>query len=165
MKFADLILRIYSLVILAANILKHPYLLIIRLYWGYAFFVTGKGKLMDIENKTAFFEQLNIPFPQLNVILAGSTECIGGLLLVLGLGSRIAAIPLIGTMCVAYATAHKTELLGVFEDPNAFLDAPPFLFLCACVVVFLFGPGIISFDAIIAWWLKKKTGKSLPPSK
>ncbi len=39
--------------------------------------------------------------PQLNVYLAGGTECIGGILLLLGLGSRFISIPLIFTMIIA----------------------------------------------------------------
>ena len=56
-------------------------LLVIRLYWGWSFFLSGKGKLLNLEKTTAFFTELNLPLPKLNALMAGSAECGGGLLL------------------------------------------------------------------------------------
>ena len=122
-------------------------LLVIRGWWGWSFFLTGKGKLMHLDKTAAFFADLAIPLPKLNAILAGSTECFGGLLLLLGLGSRLVSVPLIFTMLVAYATADKEALAGIFSDPDKFTGATPFLFLLACVIVLAFGPGKLSLDA------------------
>jgi putative oxidoreductase len=124
-------------------------LLILRAWWGWSFFLTGKGKLLNLDQPTAYFEQLGIPAPKLNAILAGSVECFGGLLLLLGLGSRVVTVPLIGTMGVAYATAHRAELRGIFSKPDDFTSAPPFLFLLTCLVVFAFGPGKLSLDYLL----------------
>jgi putative oxidoreductase len=77
-------------------------------------------------------------------------------LLLLGLGSRLVSVPLMFTMGVAYATAHREELGKIFSDPDKFTDAPPFLFLLASVIVFAFGPGKISVDAL---WGKKAAAK------
>src|SRR4051812_16334618 len=82
-------------------------LLLIRVWWGWSFFLTGKGKLTALEKTTAFFTDLHIPAPKLNAIVAGSTECLGGALLLLGLFSRVISVPLIFTMLVAYATADR----------------------------------------------------------
>jgi len=38
------------------------------------------GRLMCIDKFARFLRELGIPMPKLNVILAGSTECFGGLL-------------------------------------------------------------------------------------
>ena len=130
-------------------------LLLVRGWWGWSFFLTGKGKLMNLDGTTAFFTDLGIPMPKLNAILAGSTECFGGLLLLLGLGSRLVSVPLIFTMLVAYATADKEALHAILSDPDKFTGATPFLFLLACVIVFAFGPGKISLDAL----LFRKTAK------
>ena len=70
---------------------------------------TGRGKLLNIERTAGFFESIDIPLPLVNAYAAGITECVGGLLLLIGLGSRLAAIPLVVTMLVAYATAHREE--------------------------------------------------------
>jgi putative oxidoreductase len=72
--------------------LQTPLLLIIRLYWGWEFFLTGKGKLMNLDRTTEFFASIDIPLPKLNAILAASTECFGGLLLMAGLMSRLSAL-------------------------------------------------------------------------
>ncbi|MEY2880107.1 MAG: inner membrane protein YphA [Verrucomicrobiota bacterium] len=128
---------------------QHILLLALRLWWGWSFFLTGKGKLLDLEKPTAFFTELGIPLPKLNAILAGTTECFGGLLLLLGLFSRAASVPLVFTMGVAYATAHREQLVKIFSDTDKFTEATPFLFLLASLIVFSFGPGKLSLDALI----------------
>jgi len=140
-----------------ANFLQSPLLLAIRLYWGWQFFLTGKAKLMDIPTFTERFTNWGVPMPKLNVIMAGSTEAGCGLLLAAGLFARPAAIPLIGTMTVAYLTAHKDVLHGIFDDPDAFVSAAPFLFLLAAMIVLAFGPGKLSLDALL--------GKNKGPAK
>ena len=128
--------------------LQSPLLLILRLYWGWQFFITGKAHLMNLDQTTSFFQSLNIPMPRLNAIMAGSTECVGGLLLLLGLGSRVVTVPLVGTMLVAYLTADRDKVTGIFQNPDAFVTATPFLFLLAVLIVLIFGPGEFSMDAL-----------------
>ena len=133
-----------------AAYLQSPLLLVIRLYWGVSFAQTGWGKLMNLDRTTEFFTSLNLPMPRLNAIAAGSTECLGGVLLALGLFARPAAVPLTFTMIVAYATADREALLGIFSAPDKFLGADPFLFLFASLLVLAFGPGKLSLDALLA---------------
>jgi len=130
----------------------------IRLYWGWGFFQTGKGKLLNLEKTTAFFADLNLPLPQLNAIAAGAVEGVGGLLMMVGLASRCVSGALAFTMGVAYTTAHREELGQLFSDPDKVTEAAPFLFLLASVIVVAFGPGKISVDA----WLGKKRGATAP---
>ena len=139
-----------------AAYLQSPLLLVIRLYWGLAFAQTGWGKLMNLDRTTEFFASLHLPMPRLNAIAAGSTECLGGVLLALGLFARPAAVPLIFTMIVAYATADREALLGIFSAPDKFLGADPFLFLFAALIVLAFGPGKLSLDALL---FKKSAAK------
>ena len=94
-----------------ASWLQSPLLLVLRLYWGWSFFLTGKGKLLNLDRTTDFFTELHLPLPKLNAIMAGSTECFGGLLLLLGLFARPVAVPLTFTMIVAYATADREAQL------------------------------------------------------
>lgn len=129
--------------------LRSPLLLAIRLYWGWQFFLTGKGKLLNLSRPTAFFARLNIPFPHLSAIIVGSTECFGGLLLLLGLGSRFITPIFIFQMAVAYATSEQEAVHSLFSDPDKFVSAAPFLFLFASVIIFVFGPGRLSLDALI----------------
>ena len=116
-------------------------LLVIRLYWGWSFFLTGKGKLLNLEKTTAFFTELNLPLPKLNALMAGSAECVGGLLLMAGLGSRRVSVPLMATMGVADATAHRGEAGKMVSEADPFTEAAPFLFLRASAIVFVVGPG------------------------
>jgi putative oxidoreductase len=151
----SLIQQAYELLIAAGTALQSPLLLIIRLYWGWQFFQTGKGKLTNLPKVTEFFRSLHIPFPGFNAALAGSTECFGGLLLLVGLGARLVSLPLAFVCVVAYLTAEFDKLKQIFTDPDKFLSADPFLFMLAAIIVFAFGPGIFSVDWLIARKLRR----------
>jgi putative oxidoreductase len=141
----------YRFLIQAGNLLRSPLLLLIRLCWGIQFFQTGLGKLMDIEKPIHYFTSLHIIFPAANAYLVGCTEMIGGALLTIGLASRLASIPLIFTLIVAYLTTEQEALgkLFSFTDIDPFLTAAPFLFLFACLIIMAFGPGVFSVDYLI----------------
>jgi len=132
-----------------ASYLQSPLLLIIRLYWGWSFAQTGWGKLTLLERTTNFFASLNLPAPKLNAIMAGGTECLGGILLALGLFARPASVPLIFCMVVAYWTADREAVVALTSDPDKFVSAAPFLFLLASLIVLAFGPGKFSLDALL----------------
>ncbi len=144
-----LVTNSYRCLICAASSLQPIFLLAIRLYWGWQFFMAGKGKLGDIDKVAGFFHSLGIPHPTLNAYLAGSAECFCGLFLLLGFASRLATLPLIFTMIIAYVTAENEALRSIFSDPDKFTAATPFLFLLAVVIVLLFGPGPISVDGLL----------------
>jgi putative oxidoreductase len=141
--------RGYGLFARCASFLACPFLLIVRVYWGWQFFGTGKAKLGDIPAFTERFANWGIPLPHFNVILAGSTEAICGLLLLAGLASRLVSIPLIFIMIVAYLTAETEALHAFFSDPDKFVSATPFQFMFAAILVLIFGPGLFSLDWII----------------
>ena len=156
-----LIRRGYNLLVRAASSLQSPFLLAVRLYWGCNFFLTGKGKLTGHDKAVEFFTSLDIPFPSISAWLAGTTECVGGLLLILGLASRLTALPLIFTMIVAYATSELDAVKAVFSDPDKFTEATPFLFLLASIIILIFGPGAFSLD----WLLARTSTASRPPHR
>lgn len=136
----------YGLLIRVASSLKCPFLLCVRLYWGWQFFQTGKGKLQHHDQVTEFFTTLHIPFPGPNATLVGLTECCGGLLLLVGAATRLAAIPLIVTLIVAYLTDGIEVVKNIFNEPDKFVTAEPFLFLFAATILLIFGPGAVSID-------------------
>jgi len=144
-----LLKTLQSLLTRAGALLQSPVLLVVRLYWGWHFIGTGWGKLHNLKTVTEYFGSLGIPAPHLNAIMAASTECVGGTLLLLGLLSRFASLALIGVMCVAYATAEIDTVRVIFSNPDKFLGADPFLFLYASVLVFAFGPGRIALDSVL----------------
>jgi putative oxidoreductase len=138
--------------------LQSPFLLIIRLYWGWQFFLTGKGKLLHLDKVAGFFANLHIPFPKFNAALTGSVETSCGLLLLLGLGSRIATVPLLIVLIVAYLTADFDKVQNIFSNPDGFLSATPFLFMLTVIIVLIFGPGAFSLDDLIARIRGEKKG-------
>jgi putative oxidoreductase len=139
------------------------FLLLIRLYWGWQFHITGMGKLTNIPKVTGYFQSLGIPFPAFNAYLAGSTEFFGGLLLLLGLGCRVTTIPLIITMIVAYLTASPDAVKNIFSKPDDFTSDAAFLFLLASVIIFLFGPGPLSLDGLIGRIIKARAARETAP--
>jgi putative oxidoreductase len=133
-----------------ASALRSPLLLAIRLYWGFQFALTGWGKLHNLERVTGFFATLGIPFPHANAVFVAGIEFAGGILLILGLGSRLTGLLLTGDMAVAYLTADRAALLAIFSDPPKFFGADPFTFLFASLLILIIGPGSASLDALIA---------------
>lgn len=132
-------------------------LLIFRLTWGWQFFQTGLGKLQNHERVVGFFTSLGIPAPALNAWFVGGVECVGGLLLLVGVFSRPVALVLAGNMLVAYLSVEedRAALFGVFGALDPFLTAAPFFFLLTSVIVLAFGPGKISVDGLLAGREKK----------
>jgi putative oxidoreductase len=138
------------LLIRAGSSLQSPFLLAIRLYWGWQFMETGWGKLTDIGKVIGFFTDLGILVPALNAYFVSALEFGGGVLLILGLGSRLIALPLVIDMIVAYITADREALFSIFSNPDKFTAAAPYTFLVASLIVLIFGPGRFSLDTLLA---------------
>lgn len=85
-------------------------LLLIRLLLAYAFLGPAMEKWGNMEATIAWFGNadwgLGLPFPALNAYMAATTEIVGVVLLVLGLGTRFISIPLIFVMLMAWFTVH-----------------------------------------------------------
>ena len=112
-------------------------------------FVSGRTHLSDVPAMVQRFQEWGVPFPTFNVYVSGLTECACGLLLLAGFASRLITIPLIVNFCVAYLTASREVLLNIFNDPDAFVSDAAFLFLLVSCIVFIFGPGAFSIDAVL----------------
>lgn len=138
----------YSSLIKVGNFLQSFILLAMRLFWGWQFFSTGFNKLSDISPIIEYFQSLGIPLPTLNAYLVASIECVGGLCLMLGLASRLVSIPLMIVMVGALLTAYPDTISKIVEDPLSVAALTPFTFLLTSLIVFAFGPGIFSLDAL-----------------
>src|SRR6201993_4333806 len=145
-----LIAKAYALFSRLSSKLQSPLLLAVRLYWGWQLVQSGWGKLHRLDGVTEFFASLNIPFPHVNAILVSNLEFFGGMLLILGLASRLTGLVLTGNMLVAYLTADREALGSIFSDPGKFYNADPYTFLFASVLMLIFGAGLFSADAILA---------------
>jgi putative oxidoreductase len=125
--------------------------LLTRLVVGWGFHVTGHGKLGNLEKVTGFFTDLGIPFPGANAAFIAGLEFVGGLFLILGLGTRIFAALLSCSMIVALLTADKAAFIEKFPpDPT---DVPSFTYLLFLIWLALFGPGPVSLDYFLSKWL------------
>ena len=136
--------------------LQSPFLLAVRLYWGWQFALTGWGKMHNIAKITVFFASLNIPFPAFNAHFIAGLEFFGGILLILGLGTRLVAFLMAANMLVAYWTADREALTSVFSDPGKFYVADPFTFLFASLIVLIFSAGFFSLDHTLAKRMKEQ---------
>ncbi len=126
-------------------------LVLARLSVGLLFLSTGWGKVHDIPKVTGFFRELHIPAPGLNAVVVAYSELICGSLLVVGLCTRLATVPLIVSMIVAILTAKLADIHGVFD----LVGADEFTYLCMLVVLFVMGPGKVSIDRFISQRLEE----------
>ena len=133
----------------AASALQSPFLLAVRLYWGWQLAQTGWGKLHNLAKITDFFASLNIPFPATNAHFVSGLEFVGGILLIVGLGSRLISLLLAVNMFVAYWTADHEALVAFFSDPDKFVAAAPYVFLFAALMILIFGAGWFSVDTLL----------------
>ena len=111
---------------------------------------TGWGKLHKLAKVTEFFTSLGVPLPAMNAPFIVGLEFVGGILIMLGLGSRLLAFLLTCDMLVAFVTADREALFSVFSDPDKFYAAAPYTFLVAFSIVLIFGPGKFALDQLLA---------------
>jgi putative oxidoreductase len=148
------LLRLNPRIASAFSSLQSAMLLAVRLYWGFQFAQTGWGKLHNLVKITGFFASLNIPFPGFAAPFVSTLEFVAGILLMLGLFSRLIALLLACNMFAAYWTADREALSAVFSDPGKFYAADPYTFLFASLMVLIFGAGFFAVDTLVAKRLK-----------
>ena len=134
---------------------QSPFLLIVRLYWGWQFAQTGWGKLHNLPKIAEYFGTLNLPYPAFTAAFVANVEFIGGILLIVGLASRLTGLVLAINMFVAYWKADHEALKSVLSNPGKFYVADPYTFLFASMMVLIFGAGLFSLDTVIARRLER----------
>jgi putative oxidoreductase len=148
--------KVYGWFLRGANACQAVFLLAVRLYWGWQFWQAGWGKAQHIPKVVDYFTSLGIPAPALNAHFIAWLEVVGGILLALGLGSRLIAFPLTIDMIVAYIVGDREALGSILSDPDKFYAATPYTFLFASLIILFFGPGWFSLDTAIAWYRKRR---------
>ena len=133
--------------------LQSPFLLLVRLYWGWQLAQSGWGKLHHLSSVGEYFATLGLPMPAQMAVFIASVEFFGGILLALGLASRMTGLVLTVNLTMAYLIGDREALLSFFSDPDKFTAAAPFAFLVVALVVLIFGAGRISADTAIAFLL------------
>jgi len=158
MSFSSQVSRTLRLGAVAAAALAFLPPLVTRLVMGQAFFLTGRGKLQNPEGVIGFFTSLGIPFPELNAAFVSRLEFYGGIALVLGLLTRLAAAGLASTMVVALMTADRESLLEALRmsGDTGLTDVVPFVYLLFLAWLIIYGPGPVSLDALLARWLRRR---------
>jgi putative oxidoreductase len=148
----------------AADLLRPLVQLATRLAVGQLFLVAGTGKFGHLGKVGEDFKKLDIPAPDIMAPFVATVETLGGALLILGLGTRFAALFLCGVMGVAIATAHKAELQAALvlkpEYGQHLLDLLPAATLLLLLWLLAFGAGAISADRVIA---RKRASRMIAP--
>jgi putative oxidoreductase len=135
--------------------------LLARLTVGYAFVESGWGKVHNLETVAEYFAELGIPAPAFQATFVSFVELICGSLVLIGFATRLAALPLIGTMVVALITAKASDISG-FSDLIGTIE---FCYAVLLAWLSLAGAGKISIDLAIARRLAAPTsGTSMRPA-
>lgn len=143
-------------------------IIILRLMAGGVFFSEGILKFVYTNQGLGRFTKLGFPMPDVTANFVAFTEIVGGLLLIFGLLTRIAAFYFILEMMVAILSTKIALYLGT--SPLPLPPAPPkigfwavmhetrsdYAQLMACLFLLLEGAGVRSVDRI----LKKKQSYS-----
>ena len=135
-------------------------LLILRIGMGGYLATHGWGKVQMVMNDQAamFGDPIGIG-PALSLYLVAFAEFVCAILVILGLGTRFAAIPVIVTMAVAAFVAHGSDPWTMQAAAEAFFSGaskswaskqPALMFLVPFLALVFTGAGEYSLDALIA---------------
>ena len=118
-----------------------------RIVTGWVFLWTGWGKLTHLPLVTQNFESWGIPAPHLLAPFASGVEFVGGILLLAGLLTRIAAGALGVVMIVAIAAVQGPEV----DSMLTFLGLEETMYLALFLWLAIAGAGHASVDAALEW--------------
>jgi uncharacterized membrane protein YphA (DoxX/SURF4 family) len=122
--------------------------LLIRLMAGGVFFLEGIKKFLFPEQWGAGrFTHIGIPAPNALAPFVGVVEIACGLLLLLGLLTRLASVPLIIDICVAITTTKLPILLRAGFWPMEAEARTDYSMLLGLLFLLIAGPGPLSIDA------------------
>ncbi len=131
---------------------KNLSLLLLRIILAYGFFEPAIKKINHFDNIIIWFRDgLHLPAAELMAFLATTSEALGVALLILGLGTRFIALPLMAVMLVAIFLVHGTQ---VFAARDGGFEIALYYFMMLSVL-FSHGAGKFSLDET---FLKKYFG-------
>jgi putative oxidoreductase len=135
-------------------------LLLIRLFLGFGLAAHGYTKFFGehgIAGFAGFLKSLNVPRPETMAYVSAATELLGGILVGIGLLTRLVAAPLAFNMFVAAFTAHRASYFITNSPPG--MEYALNLGVIFLALVFT-GPGKYSLDRRL--FHRKKV--SMPPA-
>jgi putative oxidoreductase len=113
---------------------------IIRIVLAISFILHGLPKLTHTAGMAGFFGKIGLPFPYQTVIFIGLLEVVGGILLLVGFGTRIISpllvFDMLGAVILAKSGTGKGYLGAEVE----------ILLLAGALSVFLSGPGALAIQ-------------------
>lgn len=130
---------------------KTAAILVIRLLVGVVFLMEGIKKFIFAEQWGAGrFTRIGIPAPQVMGPVVGAFEIVCGLLVILGLWTRIASLPLICVISTAIVTTKFPILLksGFWSMEDA--ARTDYSMLMGLIFLLFAGSGSLSLDAQLA---------------
>ena len=120
-------------------------LLLFRLILAVGFYEPAMMKLKNLSGVAEWFGSMNYPLPMVSASISMITEVAGIVLLILGLGSRLIAMPMMFIMVIATFTVHISN--GFAAGDNGF-EIPLYYFLMLFALV-VYGSGKYSVDYLI----------------
>ncbi len=123
-------------------------LILIRILVGWVFVSEGVQKfLFPAQLGVGRFQKIGIPSPHLMAPFVGTVEIVCGSLLLIGLFTRLAAIPLLAVILVAIATTKipmlaKTGVWSMLHEARA-----DFSMLLGLLFLLITGAGSLALDA------------------
>jgi putative oxidoreductase len=127
--------------------------LVVRVVFGYFWLETGIAKVQNLDGFTQRFVGWHIPFPAFSAGLSAWTELLGGLLILLGLFTRLICIPMLINMIVAIAFVVSANLSGLDD----YVEADEVVYSLIFFWLLVAGPGKASLDTLVARWLGIRT--------
>ena len=128
-------------------------LLVLRVGLGIVFLAHGVKHLLGREKTTAWFRTLGFRAPGFQWFASTATEIGAGLLLVVGLGTGLAAAGVIGIMFVAFWTVHRAAGFFITAFMRDGIDVEGYEYVAmlsvAAVALAVAGPGDFSVDAAL----------------
>ncbi len=126
--------------------------LIARIITGYVFMLTGLAKLNNLPVMIKRFTEWGIPFPHIMTPVASGIEFVGGILLILGLMTRISG----GALSVVCAVAIISAKLDQIDSLETLLGFEESIYFAIFTWLAICGAGKISLDHLISLNLIKK---------
>jgi len=137
--------RAYRHLVAYVDTLQSPFALLVRLYLAKVFFMSGLTKIQDWNITLALFEnEYHVPLlsPAVAAALGTAAELSLPVFLVLGLGTRVAAIALFAFNVVAAASYPELSDAGLKDH---------ILWAALILVLIVYGPGRLALDR----WLER----------
>ena len=104
------VLNIYNNIGGKLNNYSYLAVILVRFVLGWVFLWAGWGKLNNLESVIGYFTSLGIPMASVQAPFIAGLEFVGGICLIIGLGTRGFSLLLMSTMAVALVTAIIPEL-------------------------------------------------------